>query len=221
MDSIPAAIAYTLATQPSGTPFAIDPTTVLTQGNYLLTATFTPNDLVNYSKMTQAIPFSVQNMNVFVGNSAGSVTSFYNGGTVQTQAVPGGGIGAAVDSAGNVWSISADGSSLVEYTNDGSLINTFSNINLSAATGIAIDGSGHLWVTNGANSVSLYTTNGSLLATTTSTALNHPSASSIDISGNVWVTNQTNNAVTELLGAGAPTQVLSNAVTAGTPGTQP
>ena len=221
MDSIPAAIAYTLAAQPSGTPFAIDPTSVLTQGNYLLTATFTPNDLVDYSQLTNAIPFSVQNMNAFVANSGGSVTSFYNGGTVQTQAVPGGGIGAAVDPAGNVWSISADGTSLADYTDDGVPLNSFSNINLSAATNIAIDGSGRLFVTNGTNSIKVYAPDGTLLQNTTETALSNPAASSIDISGNVWTANFGGSTITELLGGATPTVPLATGTQNAVPASKP
>ncbi len=220
-DSIPATIAYTLTLQPSGAPFAINPSSVLTQGNYLLTANVTPNDTTNYAATSDTINFSVQNMNVFVGNSAGSVTSFYNGGTLQTQAVPGGGIGAAVDPAGNVWSISADGTSLTDYTNDGTVIGTFSDINLSAATAIAIDAASHLWVTHGANSISVYAQDGRLLGMTTSNALNLPTASSIDVSGNVWIANSGGATITELLGGATPTVPLATGINSSEPAGKP
>jgi hypothetical protein len=208
-DSISASIAYTLAVQPSGTPVAIDPSTVLTQGSYLLTAAFTPDDTINYTTATDSIPFSVQNMNVFAGNPSGSVTSLYNGGTVQTFATPGGGIGAAVDPSGYVWSISADGTSLARYSDSGTRANLYPSTGLAAGSNLAIDGNGNLWVTHGMDTVSLYSPAGTLIHTVTNAALSRPSAVAIDTSGNVWIANSTAPAVTELLGGASPAVPLA------------
>jgi hypothetical protein len=227
-DSIPATIAYTAAVQPSGVPVAISSSTVLTQGNYVLTATATPDDSAHYPITSQSIPFSVQNMNVFVGGSpeypVGSVTSFYHDGTVQTHASHVGGDGMAVGPTGNVWSLILfnDSTGLARYTNDGILSTTFSNLNLDYATSISIDGSGKLWITDYyASSINVYAPDGTLLLDSTPEALNSPHASSIDISGNVWITNVDDVTVIELLGAATPTVPLAtgtqNAVPAGKP----
>jgi hypothetical protein len=218
-DSIPATIAYTAAVQPSGAPVAISSSTVLTPGSYVLTATFTPDDSAHYPITSQSIPFSVQNMNVFVGGSA-DVASFYNDGALQSLSGAAGSQGVAVDPSGNVWSV--DLYILVRYTNDGTFANFLTNLNLESATSISIDGSGNLWITDYyANSVNAYAPDGTLLSSSTPAALNSPFASSIDVSGNVWIANSGGATITELLGAATPTVPLAtgtmNADPAGKP----
>jgi hypothetical protein len=222
-DSIPATISYTAAVQPSGVPVAISPSTVLKQGNYVLTATFTPDDSANYSITSQSIPFSVQNMNVFVSGSE-SVASFYHDGTLQRLSAGAGSQGLAVDPTGQVWSVNfyADSTSLARYTNDGILSTTFSNLNLECGTSISIDGSGKLWITDYCtNSIDVYAPDGTLLLDSTPASLNIPVASSIDISGNVWITNSADVTVTELLGAATPTVPLVTGAMNGDPAGKP
>jgi len=109
-------IAYTATAQPAGTPMAVTASTSLPKGTYSLTATLTPANIGSYSTTTASVPLTVENMNAFVVNSSGSVSSFYNAGTLQSGATSGGGTALSVDPSGFVWSINADGNGVSRFS---------------------------------------------------------------------------------------------------------
>jgi len=97
---------------------------------------------------------------------------------------------------------------------------------LDAASAIAIDGAGTLWIANsGANSVSVVSNAGIPESGTVGYAaarLATPTGIAIDTSGNVWVANATGSSVTELLGAATPVITpLATAEQSATPATRP
>jgi hypothetical protein len=120
-----------------------------------------------------------------------------------------------------VYSLNNSGSILSEFAGTGAGLSESSAGagGLNAPIGLAVDGTNQVWVANGDGSVSTF--NGP------ATPIYGPAPSgqasgrgvAVDLSGNVWVVGS--STVTEFLGAGAPTQVLSQAVEAGTPGTRP
>jgi hypothetical protein len=76
---------------------------------------------------------------------------------------------------------------------------------LSQPTGVAVDATGNVWVSNTANSVSEFSPIGAALSPAagyTAGSLSHPSAIAIDLSGNAWVTNLTGS-VTSIAPLGA------------------
>jgi hypothetical protein len=76
---------------------------------------------------------------------------------------------------------------------------------LAQPTGVAVDATGNVWVSNAANSVSEFSPVGAALSPAggyTSGALSSPSAIAIDLSGNAWVANLTGS-VTRLGPLGA------------------
>jgi hypothetical protein len=159
---------------------------------------------------------TVQSQYVFVVNGAGSVSSIfgYNGGA-QSSAVAGGGIGAAVDRNGLVYSITADGTGVSKFNDNGTLVNTTSGV-LTGASALAIDGGNQLWIAS-PGSVSIWQGSANFGDPT----LQKPSGVAIDISGNVWIADSQSNTLHEIVGGGLPTQPLATAVTKKTPGTEP
>jgi sugar lactone lactonase YvrE len=220
-DSVPATInysAYLLSGSPSSAT-AVSTGTLLSQGDYGLTASIAPSDN-NYAAQTLTIPFTVQNMNVFVAAS-NAVFSLYNNGNTQSAATSGGGIGAAVDSSGNVWSINADGSGVSKFSNAGALLGHYSIG--SGATALTVDGLGHVWITNSNGTVSELNNDGSVAAAGVASAANlsSPASVSVDAAGSLWIANKGNNTVTETFGEAAPASPISAAVYNRTTGTRP
>jgi len=220
-DSVPATISYSAylqsASASSATPVAAG--TQLSAGSYWIIANITPTNS-NYATQTLTLPFAVQNMNVFVvGN--GAVSSLYNNGTLQSAATSGGGIGAAVDSAGYVWSINANGSSLSKFNDAGVFSASYSPSGLTGASALAVDGNSNLWVSNGNGTISLVSNAGASLLTISGSTTAAPSAVAVDLSGNVWVANPTTNSLDEVLGGAAPVAPLVNGVLLAMPGTRP
>ena len=225
-DSIPSTIAYTAALQPAGAANMVSASTVLAQGMYNLTATITPSDTQRYGTTTDTLLFTVQNMNVFIANAQGSIASLYNNGTQQSAPVTGGGIGAAVDSTGSVWSINAGGSGLTRVTNAGTSPTMYNGVaGINAATALAIDGAGTVWVTNGSGTVSAVTNAGTAATAVPVAAaarLSSPSSVSVDTAGSLWIANSGNNTVTEIIGVAVPVNApLAAAVAATAPATRP
>ena len=217
-DTVPATFAYTSTLQPSGTPQPATASTVLAKGGYILSATITPQNFATYAVTNLDIPFYVQDMNVFAAGNE-SLGSFYHIGTIQSAFNPGGGIGTAVDSNGNVWSITG-GSALYEYNPSGNIIGSYGLFGLSGASALAIDGNSNIWVANGNRTLREISNTGNLIfpgGQTTSV----PGAISIDPSGNLWLTNPAANTVQEFLGAAAPTLPLTNATVGLTPAVKP
>jgi hypothetical protein len=156
---------------------------------------------------------------IFVVNSGGSMSSLFSNGTVQSSAVAGGGIGAAVDRNGLVFSITADGTGVSTFNDNGTLANTTSGV-LTGASALAIDGGDQLWIAS-PGSVSVGQILGSGQASIADPTLQKPSGIAIDLSGNVWISDSQSNTVHEIVGGGMPTQPLATAVTNKTPGTEP
>jgi fibronectin type 3 domain-containing protein len=199
----PGTISYTAALS-GGMPVSITPSTVLPQGLYTLTATLTPTSSPSVSTTE---PFTVHNMNIFVANTAGSVASFYNGGTVQSAPATGGGTGLAVDPAGSVWSINANGNGLTRFNDAGAMAAQFSGGGMSGATALSIDGAGTVWVANGGGSLSAFDHSGTPLSTAaleSDGAFSQPASVSVDSAGSLWVSNAGNNTMTEVIGVAVP-----------------
>jgi hypothetical protein len=109
------------------------------------------------------------------------------------------------------------GDSISQIGSDGTVISNGYNDNKASIwhpQGIAIDGSGHVWITNilGSSITELAgsTANspGQIISPTAGWAkdagLNHGWAAAIDASGNLWVVNYATNTLTELVGLATP-----------------
>jgi sugar lactone lactonase YvrE len=197
----------------SGSTFTIGTTTVTCTVTDSAHITSTGSFIVTVS--VQGPPY------IFVTNGAGSVSSLYNyNGSVQSSAVAGGGIGAAVDRNGLVFSLTPDGTGVSTFYENGTLYGTNPS-GLTGASALAIDGGDQLWIA-APGSVSM----GQILtpynqASYTDSTLQKPSGVAIDLSGNVWISDSQNNTVHEIVGGGMPTQPLATAVKNQTPGTEP
>ena len=181
--------AYT-ATLSGGSPVAITSTSTLAVGSYILTANFSPTDSTNNTSATATITFNVILQSVFIANGGGSVTSTFDNGSLQSSAVAGGGIGAAVDGAGYVWSIKTGGNGLSKFTDTGAFSASYPGGGTAAATAIAIDGLGRVYVTNGNGTVNALTNSGSSLysnAVSAAGAISSPTAISVDTAGSLWI----------------------------------
>jgi len=105
----------------------------------------------------------------------------------------------AVDPSGYIWIVNGNGT-LTKLDSLGTTVtgSTFSGGGLSSeGTGIAIDGSGNIWVTSSGSPGSVAKFNSSGTAQSPSTGytsgIDDPSVIAIDGSGNVWVYNQSSN----------------------------
>ena len=118
----------------------------------------------------------------------------------------GGGSGIAIDSMGDVWSGTAGGSSVVEFTKAGVLAGNYSGAGISSPAALAISGN-YVWVVNANSTVSLLQLNGTAMSPATgftNISLSTPTGIAIDNSGNVWVTNSGDSSLTEFLGGADP-----------------
>lgn len=220
-DSVPATIGYSAYLLASGAASAttVSNGTMLSQGAYGLVATITPTS-TSYASQALTLPFTVQNMNVFVAAQS-SVLSFFNNGNTQTAATSGGGLGAAVDSSGNVWSIDATGASVSKFSDAGALLATYTVG--TGASALAVDGLGHVWITNSNGTVSELNNDGTVANASVAAAagLSSPASVSVDSAGSLWIANPGNNTVTETFGEAAPASPISASVYNNTPGTRP
>ena len=217
--------AYT-ATPNGGTVLPVTASTVLPAGTYSLTVNFNPNDQVDYNAATATITYVIATQYVWVANSGGSLSSFDDAGNVlSAAAVASGGIGTAIDSAGNVWSINVGGNSLTTVSSAGTIVSgNESGGGISGAAALAIDGSERVWIANSNSSVSVLSAAGAALSPAgglAAGALNGPSAMAIDTSGNVWVANHGGNSVTEILGGATPVVPLAVGASQGAAATKP
>ena len=222
--SVPGNISYTATLNGSAGTAITASSTLLTPGSYTLTATMTPSN-PSYSASTASITLTVKAAYIWAVNPAGSFTEFHGNTPVFSAATTGGGVGAAVDSLNNLWTIHAGGTSVAEFNTSGATLQSgLSGGGLNAATALAIDGKGAVWVTNGNNSVSEFANNGTTVSPTTGYtggSISKPTGVAIDTSGNVWVANAGNNSVTEILGAAAPAAPTTLAVQNKTLGVRP
>jgi hypothetical protein len=85
--------------------------------------------------------------------------------------------------------------------NDWTIAVTYSSPSLNGVTGLAIDSSGNVWVSNyDGNSLTKFSSTGTNLSGTngyTGGGLNEPSSIAIDGTGNVWVANYNGNSLSE------------------------
>ena len=220
------AVSYTYQTQPNGPAsptlgqsVAANAMTVLASGSYVLTAT----NSTDGSNAT--VHFTVLPQHEWIINAGGNVTGLDAAANSFALNVAGGGLGAAIDRSGAVWSGNASGTSLTTFSSSGIMTQSgVSGGGLSAPAGIAIDGAGSVWVANGNASVSQFTNAGVALSPAggfTGGSLSAPTGIAVDQAGNVWVSNGGNNSITELIGAGTPVAPVTAAVTNATVGEKP
>jgi hypothetical protein len=172
-----------------------------------------------HNTSTGSFTVTVQPQYVFVVNGGGSISSLFIDGAAQSSAVAGGGIGAAVDRNGDVFSLSADGTGISIFKDDGTLYYTNTGA-LNGASALAIDGGDQLWIAS-PGQVVMAQILGSGQVGYADPTLQKPSGVAIDISGNIWIADSQSNTVHEIVGGGLPTQPLATAVTNKTPGTEP
>ena len=221
--SVAGTITYTAALGSATATTVTSTSTLANVGVYTLTATLTPTNN-GYNPSTATINLTVTSAYVWAINPSGSISEFYGNTPVTSSAVNGGGIGAAVDNGGNLWTLNAGGNSLAEFNSSGTLTQGgLTGGGISAATGLAIDGNGAIWVVNGNSSVSVFSNGAASTPGTGYTGgnLSQPSGVAIDTSGNVWISNAANNSVTEILGAAAPVSPTATALKNGTLGARP
>ena len=148
-----------------------------------------------------------------VGNS-GAVT--IDPGTLTTTTLTGtltpAGYGSAVDGAGNVYVVDHANNAVLELA-----AGTFSQSTvvsgLSGPTGVALDGAGDLYISNGSSVVMVPNENGTLNAADQSTVnlsgLGSARGVAVDSSGDLYVADATNGDVVELSSLGVQTTIAS------------
>ena len=146
--------------------------------------------------------------NVWVVNGNGTLSKLSNAGAAvsSNSGYAGGGSGIAIDNAGNVWSGTTSGTSVVEFSKAGTLTGTYTGAGISSPVALAISGS-YVWIANTNNTLSVLQSDGTAVSPSTGFSgggLNLPSALVIDNSGNVWVANSGDSSLTEFLGATDP-----------------
>jgi len=133
--------------------------------------------------------------------------------------------GVAIDGSGNIWVVDNNNNRVEEFNSAGTYLGqigcssggctvTSTNGAFNGPTGIAIDASGNIWVTDtGGNRVEEFNsaeaylnqlgcTSGACTATSTKGGFNAPAAITVDPSGNVWVDDNGNNRLEEFTSAG-------------------
>jgi trimeric autotransporter adhesin len=161
---------------------------------------------------------------VVVLSKSKALTIFPIDGSTGSTSASGGGVGAAIDSAGSVLSIDTSGTTLTKFTDAGVVSSTLMGAGLNNATALAVDGNSNVWVANGNGTLSVFNSTGSPVSAIPVAAagnMSQPASVNIDAAGSVWIANAGNNTVTEIVGVAAPSPVLVNAVINATPGTRP
>jgi sugar lactone lactonase YvrE len=189
-----------------------------TTGGDQATLTLTDDSSSGTTQTVQLSGTGIRGTTVFLVSAGGSTSSFYIDGVQESANVSGGGIGAAIDATGYMWSIDTGGSSLSKFDKTGVLAGSVSGVGLSGASALAIDGLSQLWVANGNNTVTVLSNTGLPQFTVTDTSISGTSGIAVDISGSVWLVNSTTNTVDEIVGGAAPTAPLAISVESGTPG---
>jgi streptogramin lyase len=126
----------------------------------------------------------------------------------------------AIDANENIWFVSGSKGVLGKADSNGAMISSsgYTGGGLNSPAGLAIDGSGRVWVANrGNSSISEFGSDGTALSPATGlgtdtytvqdveVGIHGPRGIVVDNAGNVWVTNFTYNSITELVGAATPT----------------
>ena len=218
-------ITYT-ATPNGGSPASIATTTSLVAGSYTITATFNPS-ANTYATTSATNPLTVSGESVWIVNSGAGGTSELagNGAGITSSADPGANLAVAIDNAGNVWSVGAG--PLVKETSQTGIVQHSINSGggLNTPAGVAIDGNGQVWVTDGSGALSLFSNSASVISPSGGimdpTLLSTPGGIAVDLGGSVWIANKGNNSVTRILGGAAPAAPLATAAANGTTGAKP
>ncbi|WP_263378574.1 IPT/TIG domain-containing protein [Granulicella paludicola] len=214
----PAAITYT-STTTSVCTVASGVITDVAGGTCSITASQAASG--NYAAATQVSQsYAVLVPLVFVAGS-GKIESFANNGSLTSPGTAYGGVGAAVDSSGHMWSIVNTGTSISRFSSLGAGVNEYNNVGLVGASALAIDGNSQIWVTNSSGKFTLLSNAGAVASVAQGSTTAAPSSIAIDLSGDVWIANPTTNTVDEIIGGAGPAAPLSTAVTSGTPGARP
>ena len=117
----------------------------------------------------------------------------------------GGGLGTAVDGAGNIWS--GGSGNVTELNKFGGSAQTFSGGGIATPASIAIAGDGSVWIANTNSTISTLANNGTAMSPAAGYSgggMNSPTGLAIDGSGNVWVANTGDSSLTEFVGAASP-----------------
>ncbi|MGA8108595.1 MAG: hypothetical protein WB974_04130, partial [Acidobacteriaceae bacterium] len=212
----PGSFSYT-ATPNGGSPSTITDSSTPATGTYSVTATFTPEDSYEYTSATMTETLTVSGESVWIVNGGGGVSELAgNGAAITSSADSGGTTAAAIDAAGNVWSIGSGTYLLEDISQTGAVQHSIaSGGGLDGPSGIAIDGNSQVWVSNAGNSsFSLFLDDGTAESPSggfTDSSLDSPSGIAVDGGGSVWIANKGNNSLTRVLGAAAPAAPLSTA----------
>jgi len=179
---------------------------------------------------------TVVNSNIWLENAVGTLVKLNEASSTASSVIGTAGPastkgGVAVDSAGNVWSVSAGTNALEFVTYVGASAASYMGGGLNAPASVAVDGAGYVWVANsGGNTVSEFMSSGTAQSGSagygssyvSGDALSAPSAVAVDLTGGVWVANKTGNTVTHIFGAATPVVTpLAAGVRNGTLGTKP
>jgi hypothetical protein len=210
-----------------GPAVGIASTTALAAGTYTITANFNPTNPAAWSANSAQSTLVVSGESVWIVNSGAGGTSELagNGFGITSSAYGGANLAVAIDNAGNVWSVGAG--PLLEETNQvGAVKQTInSGGGLNTPAGVAIDGNGQVWVTDGNNAVSLFSNAGAPISPSGGIAdpsvLSTPSGVAVDVAGSVWIANKGSNSVTRILGGAAPAAPLATAAATNTTGAKP
>lgn len=204
----------------------ITSTSGLAVGAYTIGAGFLSSS-GNYNNLQLTSPLTVSGESVWLVNSGGSTAELAgNGDAISSSAFSGANLAAAINAAGDVWTIGAGATPLEATSQIGAVKHTVtSGGGLDTPSGLAVDGNSRLWIANsGNNSVSLFLNDGSAESPSTGftdSSLSSPSGIAVDLGGSVWISNQKNNSITRILGAAAPAAPPSTAAKNNTTGAKP
>jgi hypothetical protein len=209
-----------------GSPVGIASTTSLTPGTYTITANFTPTNSAAWSANSAQATLVVSGESVWIVDGGGGTSELAgNGFGITSSADAGANVAVAIDNAGNVWSVGAG--PLLEATGQTGIpqhsINSGGGLNTPA--GVAIDGNGQVWVTDGNNAVSLFSNAGAAISPSGGmmdpTLLSMPGGIAVDLGGSVWIANTGNSSLTRILGGAAPVAPIATSVANNTTGAKP
>ncbi len=198
-------------------------TAALARGVHTLTAVYSGDN--NFATSTSSsVTLTVTPDNVWIANGSGSVTGISATGT-SVASTTGGGTGISIDNAGDIWSLNRSASSVAEFSNTGTVINSgYTGAGITTPTALAIDGSGLVWIANSNSTISVLSSTGAAVSGTTGypSLTSTPTSLSIDASGNLWLTNAGDSSLTEVVGAASPVSTpMTTAVTNNTLATKP
>jgi hypothetical protein len=209
-----------------GAPAGITSTTSLAPGSYTITASFAPTNPAAWSANSAQATLVVSGESVWIVDGGGGTSELAgNGFGITSSADAGANVAVAIDNAGNVWSVGTG--PLLEATGQTGIPQHSINSGggLDAPAGVAIDGNGQVWVTDGNNAVSLFSNAGAAISPSGGmmdpTLLSMPGGIAVDLGGSVWIANTGNSSLTRILGGAAPVAPLATAAANGTSGARP